>query len=114
MGVGPPDNRFLQQGKGFPIMQEAMTWVNNGLAVMIVIAGGLGIYRAAGWIGQHFALPLRDAGILHLQKQNEMLQATCETQRQTQQTMEKLGERISNLSDDIAEVKASVQSCRGR
>jgi hypothetical protein len=95
-------------------MQEAMTWVNNGLAVLIVIAGGLGIYRAASWIGQHFALPLRDAGILHLQKTNEMLQATCETQRQTQQTMEKLGERISNLSDDVAEVKASVQSCRGR
>jgi len=94
------------------MMQEAMGWLNNGLAVLIVIAGGIGIYRVAAWIGTHLALPLRDAGINHLNKTGEMLSETCKAQQQTAKTMETICVQLGNLQDDVQSVKDSFPCCR--
>ena len=88
-----------------------MTWVNNGLAVLIVVAGGYGILKVCSWSGQHVVLPLRDAAIGHLNKTNEMLSQNCETQRQTQRTMESIGAQMATMQDEFQAVKQTVLEC---
>lgn len=88
-----------------------MTWVNNGLAVVIVLAGLYGIPKVCVWIGQNMGIPLRDAAINHLNKTNDLLEQNCETQRQTQKTMETIATQMAT-KEDIQSFKQAILECQ--
>lgn len=88
-----------------------MQWVNNGLAVVIVLAGLYGIPKVCYWLGQNVLIPMRDAGMNHLAVTNETQKANCELMRQTQKTMETIATNMAT-KEDIQSFRETILECQ--
>lgn len=47
-------------------MDEAMGWLNNGLAIVILFAIGFATWKVVKWVGDNVVIPVRDALVGHL------------------------------------------------
>ncbi|MFN4768917.1 MAG: hypothetical protein ACK5JL_02665 [Candidatus Kapaibacterium sp.] len=83
-------------------MTEIAQWVaNNGLAVVIVIAGGIAIWRTAGWLAVNAITPLKDAFIAHLNSIGIFMKATTESLELTAKSMDTISEQLKGIRKDI-------------
>ncbi len=96
-------------------MDEAMKWMNNGLAVVLVIGGCLALWASCKAIIQGtkhlFAVvvvPLKDAGIEHLKTTNSMMRSNEETNRQISGQLQALNSDVKAVAGDVTEIKRNV------
>lgn len=79
-----------------------MQWVaNNGLAVAIVVAGGIAIWRVSGWLALNVITPLKDAFITHLNSIGTFMKATTESLELTARSMDTISEQLKGIRKDI-------------
>lgn len=90
---------------------DPMAYLNNGLAIVILIAIGVGItYLArAGMCGikhlfREVVIPLKNAAIDHLQKTSSTLESVQETNRE-------VCTRLVDIDGDVKKIKQQV--CEG-
>lgn len=83
-------------------MTEIAQWVaNNGLAVVIVIAGGIAIWRVSGWLAVNVITPLKDAFITHLNSIGTFMRATTESLELTAKSMDTISEQLKGIRHDV-------------
>lgn len=97
-------------------MDDAMKWMNNGLAVVLVVGGCI-----AGWfvlkmivagvkhLFAHVVVPLKDAGIEHLKQTTEAMKSNEQTNREISSQLQKVGHRVQTIGADVVEIKTGMQ-----
>jgi hypothetical protein len=97
-------------------MDDAMKWMNNGLAVVLVIGG-----CTAGWfllklivagIKHLFAqvvVPLKDAGIEHLKQTTAAMKSNEQTNREISGQLQTLNNHVRTIGEDVVEIKSGMQ-----
>lgn len=80
---------------------DAMQWLNNGLAVVIVLALGAAAWVTTRWFGTNIVIPMKDSAIAHLQETNVALKSLTETNTRSMNTM-------AAMHEDVKELKATV------
>jgi len=89
---------------------EFWQWVaNNGLAVVIVIAGGVGIWRTAAWLAGNVLTPLKDAFVQHLLGVSTFMTATSESLEQTARSIEVISEQMKGIREDVDYMRSVEQ-----
>lgn len=96
-------------------MDEAMKWMNNGLAVVLVIGGCLALWALCKAIiagTKHLftevVVPLKVAGIEHLKTTNSMMKSNEETNRQISGQLQALNSDVKAVAGDVTEIKRNV------
>ena len=91
-------------------MSEIAQWVaNNGLAVVIVIAGGIAIWRTAGWLAVNVITPLKDAFVQHLHGISAFMTATSESLESTARSIEVISEQMKGIRHDVDQMSQSIK-----
>lgn len=91
---------------------DPLTWMNNGFAVVVLIAVGVCLWKLSRIAGRaishgishafdHLVVPMKDAAIGHLAKTNSTLDSV-------QQTNREICETLKGVRTDVAEVKQLV------
>lgn len=96
-------------------MDDAMKWMNNGLAVVLVVGGCV-----AGWytlklivagikhLFTEVVVPLKLAGLEHLNTTNKMMRANEETNREISGQLQALNTDVRAVSIDVTEIKRNM------
>jgi hypothetical protein len=91
-------------------MTELTQWVaNNGLAVAIVVAGGIGLWKTAGWLAVNVITPLKDAFVDHLHGISAFMTATSESLESTAKSIEVISEQMKGIRDDVDQMSRSME-----
>jgi hypothetical protein len=78
-------------------------WLTNqGLAVGLLIAVGLGVWRVCSWAGINVVLPLKDSAISHLAETNKAMKSNAEATGALTATM-------ANMHSDVKEIKSRLE-----
>lgn len=107
---------------------DAMIWVNNGLAVLALIAIAFASWKAVSWFGLNIAIPIKDAAITHLDETNQAMKVNAKVNAEVCQTMQNLHNdvrenakvnaevftRVQDLHRDVKEIKLCVDASRSR
>ena len=89
---------------------EFWQWVaNNGLAVVIVIAGGIGIWKTAAWLATNVVTPLKDAFVQHLHGISVFMTATSDSLAQTAKSIEVISEQMQGIREDVDYMRSSEE-----
>lgn len=89
-------------------MTEIMTYLNNGLAVLTLIAIGFATRSAVLWFGTNVVLPMKDAALSHLT-------AVSDTMKETQKVSTESCEIMKTMHADVKDIKIHVGSgCKYR
>lgn len=83
-------------------------YLNQGLAVALLIVGVWFAYRCASWIGINVVIPLRDAHVKYLGEQVEIAKQQAETAQHQGETMRIQTEILKGLQTDLAFIKIQV------
>ena len=79
--------------------QTDFSWVTNqGLAVGLLIAIGLGTWRVISWMGGNVILPMKDSAIHHLNEVNRTMEVNS-------QATSALTNMIATLHNDVKDIK---------
>jgi septal ring factor EnvC (AmiA/AmiB activator) len=96
-------------------MDDAMKWMNNGLAVVLVVGGcivGWYLLKLAILGCKHLfaqvVIPLKEAGIEHLKQTNTMMRSNEETNRQISSQLQSLNSDVKTIGSDVTEIKKNV------
>lgn len=96
-------------------MDDVMKWMNNGLAVVLLVGGCLAAWfllkMGIAGVKHLFAQviePLKDAGLAHLQTSNNMMRANEETNREISSRLQALNTDVKSIGSDVTEIKRNV------
>lgn len=90
---------------------EFWQWVaNNGLAVVIVVAGGVGIWKSAGWLAIHLITPLKQAFVEHLQSIGIFMQATSKSLESTAKSIDVISEQMKGIRADVDTISQKLEN----
>ncbi len=91
-------------------MSELTQWVaNNGLAVVIVIAGGVGLWKTAAWLGVNVITPLKDAFVDHLHSIGVFMKATTESLESTAKSIDVISDQMRGIRQDVDNIAKQVE-----
>ena len=82
-------------------------FTNQGLAVGMLIAFGLGVWRVCSWAGINVVVPLKDSAINHLNETNRAMKSNAEATSALTQTM-------TTLHADVRDIKSKLDYCSSR
>ena len=80
---------------------EVMSWLNNGLAVVLLVGACAAGWRICSWAGKNVVIPLKDAAIGHLAETNKTMAANAEATGALTTT-------ISALHTDVKDIKIKL------
>jgi uncharacterized protein HemX len=97
-------------------------YTTTGVVVAILIAVGLGAWRAASWFGKEIAIPARDRGFLHLDNLNTTLEQANDTMKSVSASLQRLASvperldsiegKVDNLSERVDNMDTHLNSSR--
>lgn len=76
-------------------MNEVMTYLNNGIAVIALIAAYFAGSKVVKWVGENVVCPVKDAAINHL--------------TETTTAVKSLSESIPAMHRDIKDIRESLE-----
>jgi hypothetical protein len=80
-----------------------LAWITNqGLAIGMLIAIGLGAWRAINWFGKNVVLPMKDSALTHLQETDRTMKANAEATKALTST-------IQTMHSDVQTIKTHVE-----
>lgn len=89
---------------------EVFVWIaNNGLAVVIVVAAGVGVWRLCGWFGTNVITPGRDAFIQHLHSIGTFMTATTKSLESTAKSIDVISEQMRGIREDVDAISKRVE-----
>lgn len=91
-------------------MSEVMTWLNNGLAVIIVVAIGFAIWRSSSVLFTHILMPMKDAGVNHLNGINEYMKSTAKALDNTAEALQNINSEVKSIRVDIDNIRQDVEN----
>ena len=87
--------------------QTVQFLLNNGVAVLVLVATGWGIYLLArsaikgiGHAFEHVVVPVKDAAVKHIEATNKHLERTGEAISGLQCTLEKIDRKLPSKSHE--------------
>lgn len=90
------------------VTQESIVWfLNNGLAVALIIAFLYGSWRIILWSGKNVVLPLRDAAVTHLANVDSTL-------RSVSNSLTAIDEKLTSVETKTTAVLDSHEGARTR
>ena len=89
-------------------MAEVMTYVNNGLAVIILLSIGIGLWRASFVLFEHIALPLKDASIAHIKAIEVFMGTTTDALKSTASALQAINNELRGIREDVDAVRRDV------
>jgi len=90
-------------------MTEIAQWVaNNGLAVVIVIAGGIAVWRTGGWLAVNVITPGKDAFIEHLHSIGTFMNATTKSLESTAKSIDVISEQMRGIRQDVDNISHRI------
>jgi cell division protein FtsB len=90
-------------------IDDVMRWVNNGIAVVILIYLGYAMWRGGQWLGTNILIPLKDAGLEHLEGINEYMKATAKALDSTAQALQDIGHEVKAMRADFETLRSEVK-----
>lgn len=91
-------------------MAEVMTWLNNGLAVLIVIAIGFAIWRSSSVLFHHVIVPMKDAGLSHLNSVHDYMKSTTKALDHTADALQSISTEVREIRLDIDNIKDDIET----
>lgn len=92
-----------------------MRWVNNGLAVVLVIGGCLALWAAGkaamlagARIFTEVIIPMKTSALEHLKNTDNMMKMNEETNKQIAAELRALNTSVSGVVTDVVEIKRTV------
>jgi len=92
---------------------DASNWqwlLNQGFAVAVVFTLGYVIYKLGIWVGGNIFIPIRDAGIAHLQTTTDTMREIGKTLTDQHAAIKRLDERIGQLDLRIGKINDSERT----
>lgn len=90
-------------------MADVMTWLNNGLAVLIVIAIGFAIWRSSSVLFHHILVPMKDAGLAHLNNVHDYMKSTTKALDHTADALQSISTEVREIRLDIDNIKNDIE-----
>lgn len=91
-------------------MTEMAQWVaNNGLAVVIVLAGGIALWRISGWLAVNVITPLKDAFVEHLHSIGVFMKATSNSLESTAKSIDVISEQMQGIRKDVDTISKQLE-----
>lgn len=80
-----------------------LSWVTNqGLAIGMLIAIGLGAWKALNWFGTNVVIPIKDSALSHLRETDITMKANAEATKALTST-------IQTMHSDVQTIKTHVE-----
>jgi peptidoglycan hydrolase CwlO-like protein len=86
-------------------MPEIMAYINNGLAVIILLALGIGAWRASIVLFNHVIVPLKDASLAHIHAIEVFMGTTTEALKNTAAALQSINNELRGIRTDVDDVK---------
>jgi peptidoglycan hydrolase CwlO-like protein len=86
-------------------MNEVMAYINNGLAVIILLAIGIGMWRASIVLFNHVIVPLKDASLAHIKAIEVFMGTTTEALKNTASALQSINNELRGIRTDVDDVK---------
>jgi peptidoglycan hydrolase CwlO-like protein len=86
-------------------MNEVMAYINNGLAVIILLAIGIGAWRASVVLFAHVIVPLKDASLAHIKAIEVFMGTTTEALKNTASALQSINNELRGIRTDVDDVK---------
>lgn len=83
--------------------------LNNGLAVLIVVAGGFALWRSASWMAVNVITPGKDAFTLHLKAIGEFMGATTKSLESTAKSMDTICNEMRSIRQDVDAISKKIE-----
>jgi hypothetical protein len=93
-------------------MDEVMKWMNQGLAVVALIAIAIGGWRGCSVLFQHVVLPVKDTFVRHIDGVNEYMVASAKSLESTSRALEKISTDITSIRGDMERVHEGLEDVR--
>lgn len=81
---------------------DVITYLNNGLAIVILVVLTLGARQGSIWFGSNIVVPMKDAAITHLNKTGEALEKNATATKD-------LSNAMQQMHTDVKEIKLSLK-----
>jgi len=78
-----------------------MQWINNGIAVVILIAIGFATWRVIDWSASNIVVPLKDGALRHLDETNKALTKSADA-------TDRLASHLDSMHDDVRDIKNNL------
>lgn len=93
-------------------MDEAMRWVNQGLAVVALIAIGVAGWRICNILFEHVIIPLKNAATAHILTMSEYMTSTAKALDNTANALDKIADDITGIRSDMDRLHQGVEDVR--
>jgi len=95
-------------------VEMMMKYLNNGLAIVLLIFGCVLVVQVIRWIGTNVVLPVKDKILKTLENTDTHLESASKSMDNACVTMERICEDTKSIKSDISEIKPMVSHIHDR